>query len=69
MAAAGLLLSAYAPAARSVPDDLQAGFLFVPFAVLVLRLRNMLLRQIYPAARRLWFWLWTARGRRRAPDA
>ena len=69
MTAAGLILSAYAPAARSVLDDLRAWFLFVPFAVLVVRLRNMLLRQIYPTTRRLWFRLWTARGRRRAPDA
>jgi tetratricopeptide (TPR) repeat protein len=68
MAAVGLLLSAYDPSARSVADRLRTWFLIVPFAVLVVRLRNILARRLYLTARRIWFKLWTAGARRLARD-
>ena len=60
MAGTGLVLSAYAPATGTTPDNARALLLFIPIAVLVFRLRGLVLRHLFPAVRRCWFRLWRA---------
>ena len=65
MAGIGLVLSAYAPATGTAPDNARAVLLFVPIAVFAFRLRGVVLGYLFPAVRRWWFRLWTAVPRAR----